>query len=130
MSEMRKCGICGSEFVPPKRSRPGLFCSARCRNTNNSRVSNARRSAAQRGTGSKWYVKQGGRHQHRVVAERKLGRALAPGEIVHHKDGNKKNNHPDNLEVMTQAQHMREHGLGIPGIAPSHKPWEKRWGKA
>lgn len=55
------------------------------------------------------YVKYYGRHIHRVVAEQKLGRALLPGEIVHHKDGDKWNNHPDNLEVMTQAEHVRIH---------------------
>jgi len=30
---------------------------------------------------------------------------------------------------MTQAGHMREHGLGQPGAAPAWKPWEARWGK-
>lgn len=46
---------------------------------------------------------------HRVVAELKLGRALLPGEIVHHIDGDKWNNDPDNLAVMTQAEHARIH---------------------
>ncbi len=55
------------------------------------------------------YKKWLGRHEHRVVAERMLGRPLVKGEIVHHKDGNKHNNSPDNLEVMTQSEHMREH---------------------
>jgi hypothetical protein len=55
------------------------------------------------------YVKLGGRHMHRVVAEQKLGRPLLPGEIVHHKDGDKWNNDPSNLEVMTQAEHARIH---------------------
>jgi Trp operon repressor len=55
------------------------------------------------------YPKLNGRHEHRVVAERKLGRALLTGEIVHHKDGNRHNNAPENLEVITQAQHIREH---------------------
>lgn len=55
------------------------------------------------------YGKRYGRHEHRVVAEQKLGRPLRPGEIVHHIDGDKHNNHPDNLEVITQAEHIREH---------------------
>lgn len=55
------------------------------------------------------YVKLQGRHMHRVVAEEMLGRALLPGEIVHHKDGDKWNNAPENLEVMTQAEHARIH---------------------
>lgn len=46
---------------------------------------------------------------HRLMAEAKLGRYLGEDEIVHHIDGNPENNHWDNLEVMTQAEHAREH---------------------
>ena len=125
----KSCEICSSAFVPNRGNQGQRFCSSPCRNANNSRVSVERRAAMQRGTGTKWYVKQGGRHQHRVVAEQMLGRPLQKGEIVHHKDGNKKNNDPSNLAVMTQGEHMREHGMGIPGVTPAHKPWEARWGK-
>ena len=55
------------------------------------------------------YEKTHGRHTHRIVAEQKLGRLLKAGEIVHHVDGNKRNNDPDNLMVMTQAEHCRLH---------------------
>lgn len=56
------------------------------------------------------YVKIGARHEHRIVAERVLGRALLPNEVVHHKDDNKHNNDPVNLAVFpTQAHHARCH---------------------
>ena len=61
-----------------------------------------------RGTGV-GYVKRSGRHEHRIVAEKMLGRPLLPGEIVHHRDENKSNNDPKNLEVMTQSEHIRLH---------------------
>ncbi len=58
------------------------------------------------------YVKFYGRHLHRVVAEMKIGRALMPGEIVHHIDGNIHNNSPENLMVLpNQASHAKLHGL-------------------
>ena len=67
--------------------------------------------AAQVGKGSgKSYRKRYGRHEHRVVAEEMLGRPLAPGEVVHHRDGDKLNNSPENLEVLpSQAAHVKQH---------------------
>ena len=43
--------------------------------------------------------------EHRYIIEQSLGRLLSPKEIVHHKDGNKKNNVLDNLEITTQEKH-------------------------
>ena len=48
--------------------------------------------------------------EHIVVAEQKLGRMLNPGETVHHIDGNKLNNSPDNLMVFaTNGDHTSFH---------------------
>ncbi len=49
--------------------------------------------------------------EHRVVVENDLDRLLSDDEIVHHKDGNRKNNTRGNLEVMFLADHSRFHGL-------------------
>lgn len=38
-----------------------------------------------------------------------LGRLLKSYKVVHHIDGNKRNNDPRNLKVMTQSEHIREH---------------------
>ena len=49
-------------------------------------------------------------YEHRIIMENKLGRSLKKGEIVHHKDGNKSNNQPDNLELKESIQqHLYEH---------------------
>lgn len=108
----------------PRDSVIPIFC-----DTGNARASAKKRGESQRGKGVVGYVKQDGRHQHRIVAEQMLGRLLVKGEIVHHKDGNKHNNSPENLEVMKQGEHMRAHGMGIPGKKLEHKPWEARWSK-
>ena len=66
--------------------------------------------AAHLGKGEgKSYEKTHGRPTHRVIAEQKICRQLRPGEVVHHIDGDRRNNHPDNLEVMTQAEHINLH---------------------
>lgn len=49
-------------------------------------------------------------YEHIVAAEKTLGRALQPGEVVHHEDSDKQNNDPENLIVFaSQTQHLAHH---------------------
>lgn len=51
--------------------------------------------------------------EHVLIAEQKLGRQLKKEETVHHIDGNKKNNNPDNLMVFaTNSDHTTYHHTG------------------
>lgn len=47
--------------------------------------------------------------QHREVLEATLGRQLLRTEVVHHVDGNKRNNTPENLSVMSRSGHATHH---------------------
>lgn len=46
---------------------------------------------------------------HRIVAEQKVGRPLTRAEVVHHLDHDPYNNAPENLEVLTHAEHSALH---------------------
>ena len=116
------CDECGVEVrIPPAQFRRSKnhFCSVQChmkfmnRELNPTRmtpevrkkISDSRIDSGEQKT----YQKKNGRHTHRSVAEQILGRPLQKGEIVHHIDGNKRNNDSSNLMVMTQSEHARLH---------------------
>lgn len=74
-------------------------------------VVRAKLRAARLGKGEcKGYSKIYGILAHRVVAEQMLGRSLTQSEVVHHRDGNRYNNEPENLVVFpTVGDHTRFH---------------------
>lgn len=78
------------------------------------------------GRGKPGTTKGGYAYEHRVVMERHLGRPLKKGERVHHVNGVKTDNRVENLEVLTHAEHMREHHTQPDGIHPrirQHQSW-------
>lgn len=47
---------------------------------------------------------------HRRVAEKMVGGPIGRGREVHHKDGDKTNNRPSNLRIVSKEEHRRLHG--------------------
>lgn len=122
-----KCAECGKEkkiFPSQKKGQKyGSFCNKDCLGLFRSKTLTGELGANFK-TGIRadrsysmvlapWHPKskKGYVYIHRLIAEARLGRFLKPDEVVHHKDHNTKNNHWNNLEVMTQVEHAREHIL-------------------
>jgi hypothetical protein len=136
------CAVCGQVFTRyTTQARPAVVCGRAChyvrlsqdpkrklnlirychdpehqRRAANTNVEQRRLKLRKRGEG---YAKYYGKHEHRVIAEQKLGRVLRPGELVHHEDENKQNNSDDNLTVVTRAEHLNIHRTRVDGFNAS-----------
>lgn len=49
--------------------------------------------------------------EHILIAEKKIGRYLTENEVVHHINGRKWDNKPENLSVMTKSEHSKLHWM-------------------
>ena len=99
------CKRCGATFRSKKHEHPGRFakrkfCSLTC--------------SARRPSKSRYLKRKGNRLHHRVVMEEVLGRPLLSTEYVHHKNGDKHDNRPENLELVDAKTHGRMHHLIYP----------------
>lgn len=63
------------------------------------------------------YFQRNGRRLHVVVWSDQNGRKPPKGYHVHHKDEDRSNNQPGNLDLLKQGEHMSHHGKGH-GRAP------------
>lgn len=50
--------------------------------------------------------------EHRYIMEQHLGRKLSTNEVVHHKNGDPRDNRVENLELMLLPDHTRHHHKG------------------
>ena len=71
---------------------------------------------------------------HRLVAERVIGHVLPTRAVVHHRDGDRGNNQPDNLVICEDDAyhnllHRRMRAYAACGQAEARKCWVcKQWG--
>jgi hypothetical protein len=100
------CLTCGGEFRihSPRDNEKARWCSRKC---------HAGRSSG-KFTRADGYVsvktETGWRGEHRVVMEKILGRKLKSPESVHHINGVKTDNSPENLELWTSHQPKGQRG--------------------
>ena len=129
----RTCNTCGIAFELPvwagptkERPRQGLYCSRDCKNKGVSkRVSRPLGGKCISNSGyvmvrverawdhGKRKQTSGYKAEHRIIVEAEIGRKLTKDEQVHHKNGNKQDNSPENLELLTNSEHQRKHGNAI-----------------
>lgn len=120
--ECKECGATLFKFPSQMKDRKyGFFCDKDCLGLFRSRVLTGTLAANFKEGSSKereyvnalvpWHPNGVDNYVylHRLIMEAKLGRYLTEDEIVHHIDENPENNHWDNLEVMTQSEHAKEH---------------------
>jgi hypothetical protein len=124
----KKCVQCGDPYNAASGWQANKkFCSRVCRNAyfkehgspNSSPIGTRRPD----GDGY-WRIKVGRnnwRPEHIVVAEKEIGRRLKVNELVHHRNGNKGDNTPFNLQVLIKQKHgelhLRAEYLGLTILA-------------
>lgn len=65
-------------------------------------------------------------YEHVLVTELKIGRYLKPQEVVHHIDGDKTNNDPENLFLCKDhLEHMKLHAEAKADAACGNKDWRQ-----
>lgn len=94
---LKRCETCGSEFQAERQRN--RFCSKPCQHQG-SITKNGYRQIK---------IDQRRTTEHRAMMERHLGRKLKKSEHVHHRNGDKRDNRLENLEVMTVQEHTRLH---------------------
>lgn len=111
---MKNCENCGNQFA--RRAKEAYwqyderrFCGKRCAGL----ALNPRKEAGEFAARYRQINTPDGRKmlEHRWVMEQVLGRQLLPTEQVHHINHDRLDNRPENLEVVTAAEHGQRHTI-------------------
>lgn len=98
-------GYCGKHAQRYRRYGNTEHVTPQEQATMRNRLAQLENKQASKNTYRKFY----GNHEHRVIAEQMAGRNLLRNEHVHHIDGDKHNNDPSNLMILSASDHAKLH---------------------
>lgn len=118
-----QCALCGKNMIlTPRECRSGgrHYCSKRCAARSVNPLGSQTGIFSRTWKGGNFISKEGYRMvlipglgkyttEQKRIMEKRLGHPLQKDEVVHHLDGNKLNNDPENLIICTRSEHPTIH---------------------
>ena len=114
---IQKCAACGESFERP-HGKTRTYCSRSCAMMGRARagqIPSHKEGATIRHSSGYIQQKRDGKWvmQHRLVMEEVIGRPLTRNDHVHHKNGNRQDNRPENLELWTGVGTSKKDPHGV-----------------